>query len=343
MKTNRATKVSQRASLTCVFTDLIPDTHRTPACAKSKVRCNKAIPCLRCIEQGRSHLCSREPTRLSTRRAAVEQGAELRVLQNILQQLEQSSPEALLRSVKDRIEEISSTAQNSPTIIIPVASPVQAEQQLESGSGVLSAPPRSQNQGELEDLSHDHDGLALTLEYLAWGRNYYKHNDTVTKGKSPSTHLKSTPLPDNISVNLDVPHPHLARKLVFYHIQSLCWHHNAIHSPTFLDECEDFWETGSVVDPCWLALYFSVLSSAAWCDPDDALNSRAGMWYDAMVSVLNQNDFMENHSIYSVQSIVISTLVAHPLGHSNAHYILLSAAIRIAQCLGLDKVKDKPR
>ncbi|KAI1486023.1 hypothetical protein F5X96DRAFT_657110 [Biscogniauxia mediterranea] len=340
MNSNRATKVSQRASLTCI------------PCAKSKVRCNKAIPCIRCIEQGRSHLCSREPTRLSTRRAVIEQAAELRVLQNIVKQLEQSNPEALLRSLKDRIEELSGTTQDGPKAVAAAALPVQTQQQPTSDSTALPGlPSKSQNQGEPEDLSHDHDGLALTLEYLAWGRNYYKHDDTVTKGKKgPSTHLKSTDLSEDGSANADIPHPHLARKLVVYHIQSLCWHHNAIHSPTFLDECESFWKTGSVVDPCWMALYYAVLSSAAWCYPhddefisSDELKSRAGMWYDAMVSVLNQNDFMENHSIYSVQSIVISILVAHPLGHSNAHYILLSAAIRIAQCLGLDKIKHKPR
>ncbi|KAI5917494.1 hypothetical protein F4810DRAFT_44045 [Camillea tinctor] len=337
MRSNRATKVSQRASLTCI------------PCTKSKVRCNKIIPCIRCIEQGRSHLCSREPTRLSTRRAVIEQGVELRVLQTIAKQLEQSNTEALLRSVKDRIAEISSTTQNGSTTTVPASLPTQTQQQPTSRFTVPPAPPKPQNHEELEESPLDHDGLALTLEYLAWGRNYNKHDDTITKGKKNSSiHLKNIDFPEDTNIQADIPHIHLAKKLVFYHIQSLCWHHNAIHAPTFLDECEAFWKAGSVVDPCWMALYFAVLSSAAWCYPHDdgeipssELKSRAGVWYDAMVSALNQNDFMENHSIYSVQSIVISILVAHPLGHSNAHYILLSAAIRIAQCLGLDKVQER--
>lgn len=44
--------------------------------------------------------------------------------------------------------------------------------------------------------------------------------------------------------------------------------------------------------------------------------------------------------VYSVQAIVISTEVAHNLGFSQLNATLMSAAIRIAQCIGLHKIRD---
>lgn len=46
--------------------------------------------------------------------------------------------------------------------------------------------------------------------------------------------------------------------------------------------------------------------------------------------------------MYSVQAIAISTEVAHNLGLSNLNATLSSAAIRIAQCLGLHRISDGP-
>lgn len=44
--------------------------------------------------------------------------------------------------------------------------------------------------------------------------------------------------------------------------------------------------------------------------------------------------------VYTVQAIAISTEVAHNLGHSESNAILFSAAVRIAQCLGLHRITD---
>lgn len=46
--------------------------------------------------------------------------------------------------------------------------------------------------------------------------------------------------------------------------------------------------------------------------------------------------------VYSIQAIVISTEVAHNLGMSNLNATLSSAAIRIAQSIGLHKIVGKP-
>lgn len=44
-------------------------------------------------------------------------------------------------------------------------------------------------------------------------------------------------------------------------------------------------------------------------------------------------------TVYSVQAVVISTEVAHNLGHTQLNALLSGAAIRIAQCLGMHKIR----
>lgn len=41
--------------------------------------------------------------------------------------------------------------------------------------------------------------------------------------------------------------------------------------------------------------------------------------------------------VYSIQAIAISNLVSYVLGHSDLQTVLITAAIRIAQCMGLDR------
>lgn len=50
-----------------------------------------------------------------------------------------------------------------------------------------------------------------------------------------------------------------SRKLINFHIECILWHHNAIYAPTFLQQCEKFWELGCYDHPLWMALYLSAL------------------------------------------------------------------------------------
>ncbi|KAJ5273595.1 hypothetical protein N7478_008720 [Penicillium angulare] len=61
-----------------------------------------------------------------------------------------------------------------------------------------------------------------------------------------------------------------------------------------------------------------------------------------MVQTLYSAHFLNNLSIYSVQSIVISTEVAHNLGLSQLNATLFNAGVRIAECLGIHKIKNHP-
>ncbi|KAL1887495.1 hypothetical protein Sste5346_010194 [Sporothrix stenoceras] len=146
--------------------------------------------------------------------------------------------------------------------------------------------------------------------------------------------------------------PNVARKVVAFHMDQLRWHHNTFHGPTFLAQCEQFWQTGTADHPLWLALYFAVCSVSLWTllnnEPyrrevtgdfvfDETLVSRQ---FQAMVNTLYGENFLENLSLYAAQAIVISTRIAHNLDRTDLNAILVGAAVRIAHCLGLHKIAD---
>lgn len=59
-----------------------------------------------------------------------------------------------------------------------------------------------------------------------------------------------------------------------------------------------------------------------------------------MMDALWNGNFLHNAVLHSVQAIAISTEVAHNLGQSQLNATLLSAAIRIAESLGLQTIQD---
>ncbi|KAJ5468802.1 hypothetical protein N7475_006554 [Penicillium sp. IBT 31633x] len=142
-----------------------------------------------------------------------------------------------------------------------------------------------------------------------------------------------------------------AQKLIKFHISHLAWHHNCIHSPTFLEQCESFWETGKFDHPLWQTLYLSVLNSTVGSIQDSAKARELAdvdlqevqstqQLFSAMVQSLYDSNFLSNLSLYSVQAIVISTEVAHNLGLSQLNATLFNAAVRIAECLGIHKIQE---
>ncbi|KAJ5296338.1 uncharacterized protein N7443_007231 [Penicillium atrosanguineum] len=61
-------------------------------------------------------------------------------------------------------------------------------------------------------------------------------------------------------------------------------------------------------------------------------------WYRATISCLNEAEYMANPDIYSIHAITTLAMSAHPLGHSQELAVLLDAASKIAQGLGLNRL-----
>ncbi|EPS30788.1 hypothetical protein PDE_05740 [Penicillium oxalicum 114-2] len=199
------------------------------------------------------------------------------------------------------------------------------------------------------------------IEHLAWGRNSagcFPHRRCACQYRRDSSETLSMnsgsfQIHGSALEVLFVPMGLDAQTLVKFHIENLTWHHNCFHGGTFLRQCEVFWSTGRCDNPLWIALYLSVLS----CTVNSIQNSRrlksqlgvdldnfqtAQQLFSAMVQTLYDSHFLNNLSICSVQAIAISTEVAHNLGLSQLNATMFNAAVRIAECLGLHKIKDHP-
>ncbi|KAK1849648.1 alpha-ketoglutarate dependent xanthine dioxygenase [Colletotrichum chrysophilum] len=334
-------RLSQRQSLAC------------RECTRKKRKCNKEIPCARCNRLGLH--CEREVIHL--RRDAVRHGAEIGFLETLRNTLQSTTdPATTVRRAADlvasRLEALrSSPGQASEGTFQTTANLVE--------SGSAARDDDSGQDDAATSRSRVRGSLTVTaLEHMAWGRSYgncYPHLHCTCHQRrnltsASSTSLSGSPAYPIPSLSL-LPERSTAEVLISFHLEHIAWHHNSLHCPTFLRQCTTFWDTGTYDQPTWLALYSAVLAASllswqnswkhrdafpltlpAGCSPLDLFNF--------MVDTLYQAHFLQNVSLYSVQAIVISTEVAHNLGLSQLNATLFSAAIRMAECLGIHKITD---
>ncbi|KXH43587.1 serine carboxypeptidase [Colletotrichum nymphaeae SA-01] len=295
--------------------------------------------------------CDREVIHL--RRNAVRHSAEIGFLETLRSTLQSTDPASARRAadlVAARLEDLRSGSGQ-------LTESTQTANLVEPGSGLEDDSGPDEVTGS---QSKTRSSLTVTaLEHMAWGRSYgncYPHLHCNCHQRRDPTITTSTTglspplgLPDHTVPSLTLlPERATAEILISFHLEHIAWHHNSLHCPTFLQQCTTFWATGVYDQPQWLALYSAVLSSSllswqnSWkhrdaypltlpgCSPQDLFNF--------MVDTLYKAHFLQNVSIYCIQAIVISTEVAHNLGLSQLNATLFSAAIRIAECLGIHKI-----
>jgi hypothetical protein len=290
------------------------------------------------------------------RRNTVQHGPEIEFLNTLLVDLESSPSDQtthVVQKIRNRVFRLE-TGQDPREP--DVSTTTTAEQEISSAEdrALGKAFP-----GTTENTLHQVDSSLLTaIEHLAWGRNSagcFPHRTCACQYRKDGLQLLSaTSLLHSDSFGLKntpiFPQTADAQKLIKFHIRHLAWHHNCIHSPTFLEQCELFWECGKFDDPLWQALYLSILSSTISSIQDSAKARElvdvdlhavqsAQQLFSAMVQTLYSSNFLSNLSLYSVQAIVISTEVAHNLGLSQLNATLFNAAVRIAECLGIHKIQ----
>lgn len=147
----------------------------------------------------------------------------------------------------------------------------------------------------------------------------------------------------------ELPAEAVGRRLVEYDTTMVAWLHCAVHVPTFLAECELFWEEGAQgeveVNKTWLALLFAVLASALHhlpsaearaLFPDESVHSVLSRWFDAIQQALHEAKWLANHSLYSVQVLAVSVSLYNHLGQTDLYFTQLAAAVKIAQTLNLN-------
>ncbi|KAL3421608.1 serine carboxypeptidase [Phlyctema vagabunda] len=343
-------RLSQRQPLSC------------RECTRRKVKCDKKIPCLRCCKLGIE--CSREVVRVRKQASKHTNQIDVQFLEDLKLQLGTiglSAISPVIATLETRIALLESSDASEQT------DPDEQDAQSSTSDRserIHSFPPTFQSTAEAR--SDKDESMVKLLEQLVWGRRYgscYPHHTCsccIRRSRSELISVNCNP----VGVDVGIPPESLlkdwsilpsvtdATKIIHFHSRHVAWHHNALHNPTFRQQCEYFWSSGRCPHPLWMALYLSVLSCSIW-SVQNSKKFRAALGieftertssnlYRAMIDVLYAGSFLENISLYSVQAIVISTEVAHNLGMSDLNATLAGAGLRIAQCLGLHKISDSP-
>ncbi|TIB76480.1 hypothetical protein E3Q23_01853 [Wallemia mellicola] len=159
-----------------------------------------------------------------------------------------------------------------------------------------------------------------------------------------------------------LPNKAKADVLITFYLQHLEWLHKPLHVPTFISEYNQYWQDMSIgfatdnIDPKWMSLYASVLcvsthfggeyyynNDRVFGNPEvEARNEKeADIYYQISRSALSQSDFLINHSLEAIQTIIILGLYLHNKNQTETHLILMSTAIKMAQLMGLSRIPDE--
>ncbi len=242
-------------------------------CTRRKVRCDKQVPCSRCSRLRKS--CSREFVYTTkTLGHGSARNEELRFLQDLLGRL---TSETSLADARRRVADRIAALQDPITSQLENHTPIANSQSSASGRARLLPDTSLSSTPLAADVSaNPSDATSInairTLESQVWCRqssSCYPHRReckcTFYMGYSElasitsdlgSSQLKWTYYQADASIFLTTSE---ARKVIEFHVEHLWWHHNALYSRTFLDQCEKFWASGIIVHPLWLALYLSIL------------------------------------------------------------------------------------
>ncbi|TIB93999.1 hypothetical protein E3Q19_00647 [Wallemia mellicola] len=174
-----------------------------------------------------------------------------------------------------------------------------------------------------------------------------------------------------------LPNKAKADVLITFYLQHLEWLHKPLHVPTFISEYNQYWQDMSIgfatdnIDPKWMSLYASVLcvsthfggeyyynNDRVFGNPEvEARNEKeADIYYQISRSALSQSDFLINHSLEAIQTIIVGRVFAvslqlmifkilglylHNKNQTETHLILMSTAIKMAQLMGLSRIPDE--
>ncbi|PVI00134.1 hypothetical protein DM02DRAFT_593251 [Periconia macrospinosa] len=272
-------------------------------CSRRKVKCDKVIPCTNCIRRNQPAACVRETVLIRGEEITYPHDAQVPTYREL------SSENQRLRNELD---------------VLRAQASAESTTSVEESLRTLSTSSRRRTllgtaQGSLEKRLWDDCASSANGSCVAsW-------NDIILPSRETSEHLISFDQTWN------------------------SWVHYAIEYPQMSDECDGFLhslEQGTLVhhaDPAWLAVYFSILSSAALMiseeDSQSILPDPKGLsrnWYDAAIFCLHRADFMRVASIRSVQAIAILGMSFNNWGDLNLGQHMWGCALRIAQQLGLN-------
>ncbi|CAH0034068.1 unnamed protein product [Clonostachys rhizophaga] len=339
MSTGTPVRSSQRSVRACT------------ACARRKIRCSKTIPCTACIRLNRASSCQREQVVVVTRKRG--HGTDTTGLENgnnsPLPSLSDSDqardvppvdPHSSSETIGNNVVVEGASAIPCPELGDPIEEHTFSSRPSLGRQQTLNAPRTADSR-----LTSDR---AAALEFLTHGRRnvinqFAGRNDTAESPPSLNSWSKS-----NVEEPWDLFFTEQnSRTLLALHQSYLSWMHCAVHMPIFRHDFEENLARREC-NRSWLALYYAILSQTLYHIDDQHLSSlpqpvnaspdASFVLFNKSIEVLFRANFMDDHSIYSVQAICLLIQVAHHFDKSDLICILISTAIRIAQCLGLHRL-----
>ncbi|KAF9254334.1 hypothetical protein L218DRAFT_968251 [Marasmius fiardii PR-910] len=158
-----------------------------------------------------------------------------------------------------------------------------------------------------------------------------------------------------------LPDEAISRRLVEFYFERIEWYTKIFHYPTFMSDVDNLLtqislfssHTAASPNPPrisfpFLSTFFMVLCLAHhFIEPEvcAALNmnfadatASAKKFYNAAQVCLWIDNFLANHSLEAVQSLILMGIYQQNLDDSDSHWALLGSAIKIAQNLGLARL-----
>ncbi|KAF5263096.1 hypothetical protein FOXYS1_6151 [Fusarium oxysporum] len=318
MPNPRSVRSSQRSVLACTN------------CSRRKIKCSKTIPCTACVRQSKAAQCQREPVTVVSRRPVGCSKASTALDDPPPVPVPEAASVATVSPAS--IEEVPTTvnpAAGSTATSINDSLPQIDERMIEHLLASLSTP----------DTRLTNEAAAM-LEFLTHGRRNIL--DQFIGRESISTSMTQPVQKWNIFLPVED-----ARSLLAIHEKHLAWMHNTVHMPTFLREFDEN-ILKIACDSNWIALYYALLSQTLYHLDNDYLSSlprpitvdskASRTLFDKSREMLQKAEFMDKHKLTSVQTICLLVQVAHNFDKSDLTCVLVSAAIRIAQCLNLHRL-----
>ncbi|CAI6079997.1 unnamed protein product [Clonostachys chloroleuca] len=316
------TRQSQRAVKTCT------------QCARRKIRCSKTVPCTACVRKRIEEYCHREPVRVVTKHMAVVETGSVddRATETFTGRSESEDVERpdSRRIRVNIVENPTGTTQSTLAYSDSVAT-VHDSGKIDEESLSVAALPSSR-------LTND---KAASLEFLAYGRRGTLNHLGGLEDSLSYSGSRDQDIQEIIGaryhhlVEWDAIFPlEKARALLNMHGKHIAWMHNVVHMPSFIEQFDINAASGLCEQP-WLALYYAILTATQ-------VNTVQEL-YDKSIDYLYRSNFISKHSLTSVQAICILVQVAHHYDQSDTICVLLAAAIRIAQCLNINRLGLDPK
>ena len=311
-------------------------------------KCDRQIPCSRCIKRGEADKCTREWP---------DGGYDPRIHRIYPSRDGKTSNEA---------GGISPTSASNGTTASPFHLTQHTPQSFSSDRSLRNSTPRRQSDGIVSDRGHSKGSkeAVSTLEFVSWGKSKLSDYDLkpIEIANDPVKDVPDLELSNGFGatsaaqaslLQLLLPSTRQVFQLVEYHIDSVLWYHCCFHGPTFYKELQAAAQRpGGLqireLDYRWAALLFSIMAGSlvtapvpttlAWGFQREERAKLTRQWFKATMTCLNLSDYMWRHHIYSVESITILIMSAHILGYSTTMSTLLGTALKIAQGLGLHKL-----